>query len=276
MTNDEIKKILLDIADTKIDFTVTMTGKKSKKVNGLYYPATHEILLHNKNFRNDNELIYTAIHEYAHHKESEELLNLMGVESIYNAKSHTQKFWARFNDLLVAAEKKGYYKLDLSLSPDLEALTKRLKEDYLAKNGALMKEFGELLLKAQKLCTEAGIRYEDYIDRVLQLPRQSEKDLRKVAVMPVPTNIGYDNMKTLSKIDDDEKRTAAAADFAAGSAPVSVRQRLLGVIKKDKDDEEEGRDKLSKLHSEKARIERAIENLEDRLKIIDDAIGKLE
>ena len=67
MNNDQIKEILLSIEETDIDFTVTMSGKESKKVNGLYKPDNHEIILHNLNFKSDNQLIYTAIHEYTHH-----------------------------------------------------------------------------------------------------------------------------------------------------------------------------------------------------------------
>ena len=60
MENARIKEILMDIAPTELDFTVTQTGKESKRVNGLYSPDTHEILLHNKNFKTDNQLIYAA------------------------------------------------------------------------------------------------------------------------------------------------------------------------------------------------------------------------
>ena len=45
MTNEHIKEMLLELEKTDIDFTVTMTGKESKKVNGLYKPTTHEILI---------------------------------------------------------------------------------------------------------------------------------------------------------------------------------------------------------------------------------------
>ena len=55
MNNEQIKEMLLQIEDTKIDFTVTMSGKESKKVNGLYKPDTHEIILHNLNFKSDNQ-----------------------------------------------------------------------------------------------------------------------------------------------------------------------------------------------------------------------------
>ena len=54
MDNASIKDMLLDIQESKLEFTVTMTGKESKRVNGLYKPETREILLHNKNFKTDN------------------------------------------------------------------------------------------------------------------------------------------------------------------------------------------------------------------------------
>ena len=67
MDNARIKEILLNIKESELDFTVTQTGKESKRVNGLYKPDTHEILLHNLNFKTETELIYTAVHEYTHH-----------------------------------------------------------------------------------------------------------------------------------------------------------------------------------------------------------------
>ena len=72
MDNESIKNMLLDIQPSKLEFTVTMTGKESSRVNGLYKPETREILLHNKNFKTENELVYTAIHEYTHHLINEE------------------------------------------------------------------------------------------------------------------------------------------------------------------------------------------------------------
>ena len=50
MNQDQIKAMLLDIEESKLEFSVTLTGKESKRVNGLYKPDTCEILLHNKNF----------------------------------------------------------------------------------------------------------------------------------------------------------------------------------------------------------------------------------
>ena len=49
MTNERIKEILIDVTECSIDFSVTQTGKESKRVNGFYKPDTHEIFLHNLN-----------------------------------------------------------------------------------------------------------------------------------------------------------------------------------------------------------------------------------
>ena len=57
MNNESIKEMLLSLSECSLDFSVCMTGKESKRVNGLYKPDTHEILLHNKNFKNDNQII---------------------------------------------------------------------------------------------------------------------------------------------------------------------------------------------------------------------------
>lgn len=67
MTTEEIKNRLSKLYGCKEDFTVIMSGKVSNRVNGLYKSATHEIILHNRNFKNDNQLMYTAVHEFTHH-----------------------------------------------------------------------------------------------------------------------------------------------------------------------------------------------------------------
>ena len=100
MNQDKVKEILLSLRDTSLEFSVTFTGKESKKVNGLYKPDTKEILIHNKNFKNDNQLVYTAIHEYAHHLECEK----NGGKSS-GGRCHTNSFWACFHSLLEEAEK---------------------------------------------------------------------------------------------------------------------------------------------------------------------------
>ena len=41
MENEEIKKRLLEIEETGIEFSLVQTGKESVRVNGLYKPDTH-------------------------------------------------------------------------------------------------------------------------------------------------------------------------------------------------------------------------------------------
>src|SRR5574344_2236997 len=124
MDNEKIKEILLDVQNTDLHFTITLTGKESKKLNGLYKPDTREILLHNKNFKTDNQLIYTAVHEYAHHLINEEQIAASGGKlPVKGSKVHTQAFWVKFHALLEIAEKKGYYVMNLETSPELEELT---------------------------------------------------------------------------------------------------------------------------------------------------------
>ena len=96
MENEKIKEMLLQVCESNLDFSVVQSGKESKRVNGLYKPDTHEIILHNKNFKTDEQLVYTAVHEYTHHIIAEEQLALYGSEYLYNSKVHTQAFWARF------------------------------------------------------------------------------------------------------------------------------------------------------------------------------------
>ena len=108
MNRDQIKELLLSLENTDLDFEVIFSGKSSKKVNGLYKCETREIILHNKNFNTDNQLIYTAIHEYTHHLlyEAEAAQN-GGLKPRKYAKAHGNAFWAKFHSLLEIAEKKG-------------------------------------------------------------------------------------------------------------------------------------------------------------------------
>lgn len=267
MDNGEIKAMLLDLQETKLDFTVVQSGKESRRVNGLYKPETHEIILHNKNFKSDSGLVYTAIHEYAHHLMTEDFINNFGDTALPNARAHTQAFWAKFNELLLIAEKKKYYAL--VIPPELEKLTEEIRKNYLEKNGELMQQFGRLLEKAYELCEAADIRYEDYIDRVLCLPRSSEHDIRKIGMENVNPALGYDNMKLVASIRNPGDRSRAEKELLGGTSPVGVKSMLR---KKSADADD---DKKTRLEKEKRRIERTIEQLQKRLAFVEDALGNV-
>lgn len=270
MDNEKIKSILLELENTEIDFSVIQTGKESKRVNGFYQPDTHEIFLHNKNFSSDNQLIYTAVHEYTHHLLTVEKQKY---DSGYCSacKVHTQGFWAKFGDLLQLAEQKGYYSIGWENSPELKELTEDIKVNYLEKNGKLMQEFGKKLAKAWELCKENNIRYEDYIDRVLCLPRSAEKDIRKVGAVEVNPSIGFENMKTVASVKKKDDRANIEQEFMqGGKSPSSVREMM-----KQKARERRGDDPKTKLEKERNRLEKTIAQLTQRLEIVEESLAQL-
>lgn len=261
MNQDQIKELLLRLEDTALDFTVTMTGKKSRKVNGLYKPDSREILLHNKNFDDENQLIYTAIHEYAHHLQCE------AEGGLRSPRSHTGAFWARFHGLLEKAEKEGLYSIGFEKSDALAELTEEIRSKYLEPNGRLMQGLGELLAKAHALCREAGVRYEDYIDRVLCLPRTAAKTAVRVSSLGVNPSLGYDTMKIVAAQPTQEKRVAAEQQFFARRSPDSVKAALA-----KKAEEEDPKERLEK---EKKRLEKTIAMLSSRLEQVEQSLSNL-
>lgn len=261
MNQEKVKNLLLQIEDTSLDFSLIFSGKASKKVNGLYKPETREIVLHNKNFANDNEMIYTAIHEYTHHK----MFELKGIPR--STKHHTQEFWAMFHRLLGIAEEKGFYNIGLEEGTELEEITKRIRSVLMVEDGRIMKELGELLGRARKLCKENHVRYEDYIDRVLKLPRSTAKSMERMYVFDVDPSIGYDAMKKVSSIANPEKRKEAEALYIGENSPALVKTRL------NKKREESEKTLLEK---ERLRLERTIETMKTRLEEVKTRLIELE
>ncbi len=267
MENEKIKEMLLDLQDSQLEFSVTQTGKESTRVNGLYKVETREILLHNKNFKTENQLIYTSIHEYTHHLINEEEIAANGGRNPPNkSKSHTNYFWAKFHALLEIAEQKGYYKLELSSK--LEELTKELKTRFIEPNGKLMQEFGRKLIEAHTLCEAENVRYEDYLDRILQLPRATAASATKVGMLPEEdTTFGFDNMKVLASIKKDDERQKAQDAMKAGKSPDSV----IAMMKK----KSETADPKKKLEKEKLRLEKTINELTQRLEYVEESLANM-
>lgn len=266
MDNETIKQTLLQIQPSELDFSVIMTGKESVRVNGLYNPETREILLHNKNFSSDKNLIYTAIHEYTHHLINEEKLAESGGKLISQGRVHNAAFWSKFHMLLEKAEELGIYKIDLEESPELKEVTEKIRKEYIEVNGKLMQEFGKLLSKAHALCEKANIRYEDYLDRVLCLPRNTARDITKLGHVEVDPALGFDNMKKVASLKKAEDRQAAQEQILAGKPADTVSQLMK--TKKAEDPKE-------KLEKEKNRLEKTISALQQRLAYIEESLESL-
>lgn len=262
MNNEQIKALLLRIRPCKTEFSLTMTGKKSSRVNGLYKPDSAEILLHNKNFTNDNELVYTAIHEYAHH------LNAEARGGHLSPRAHGPEFWGLFHELLEIAEQKGLYRNLFEDGGEFEALAARIREECLQENGRLMKRMGELMIEAEELCRKHGARFEDFVDRVLGMSRVTAKATMKMSTLNLSPDLGYDGMKLVAGIRDPDARAEAEKSLLAGKSQDSIKAAL-----KKATEAEEPRDRLIQ---ERERLERSIQNLKARLKSVEEKLRGME
>ena len=251
MNQDQVKDKLLQLGKPTKEFTLIFSGKKSKKVDGLYKSDERQIILHNKNFANDNELIYTAIHEFAHHIQFTE--SSLPISS----RAHTTAFWSLFHSLLKEAEEMGLYVSIFEQKQEFVVLTRQIKEEFLQVNGNLMKDFGELLLKARGLCEKYGTSFEDYLDRILCIPRSSAKTIMRSHQFNLNPQIGFENMRTVASIPSQATREQAQEDLINGDSPDMVRMRYITAPKQ--------LDELQVLKTEKTRIEKTIRTLNTRL-----------
>lgn len=267
MNQNEVKEKLLKIEDAPMEFSLVFSGKKSSKVNGLYKPLSREIIIHNQNFAKDdagqNLLLYTAIHEYAHH------LHACSRGGSLSARAHTSEFWAIFHALLEKAEEKKIYNNVFNVSPELLKLTETIREKFLEKNGELVKEMGGQLLKAHELCTNIGVRFEDYVDRMLCIPRTAANTAIKMFQYDIAPEVGADNMRFLAGIRNGEERKAAETALIKGKSPDTVKIAVRGKEPIPQTEESQ----IERLEKEKARLERTIASLSKRL---DDVNRELE
>jgi len=255
MNQDKVKEKLLAIEDAPLEFTLVFSGKKSKKVNGLYKVQSREIIIHNRNFKTDeagqNLLLYTSIHEYAHH------LHSCSRGGTLSSRAHNSEFWAIFHALLEKAENKKIYKDVFSVSPELLKLTDVIRNKYLKNNGELVKEMGKHLLKAHDLCTGIGVRFEDYVDRMLRIPRTAANTAIKMFEYDIAPEVGADNMRFLAGIRNSDERKAAETALIKGKSPDTVK---IAVRKKSGNESP-----VERLEKEKTRLERTIASLNKRL-----------
>jgi hypothetical protein len=177
MNQDMVKERLQKLYKSSAEYTVIFSGKKNRKVNGLYKCGplikTPEIIIHDRNFvdengrQNENSLMFTAIHELAHHI----LFTEMGRKS---ARAHSQLFWATFHDLVdkAEAESEGIYK------PEIDADTQKIIDEAREisnRIAELQRQLGQVLLRAYDVCREKGLRYENVVERRAQISRASMK-----------------------------------------------------------------------------------------------------
>jgi hypothetical protein len=262
MNQDRVKAILLELADPKTEFSLIFSGKESALVNGLYKPQTREIIIHNRNFASEDQLLYTAIHEYAHHLHCERKGGLA------SGRAHTNEFWGIFHDLLVKAESMGHYRDPFDEEPEFVELTRKIRGACIAENGRVMLEFGRLMIEAQALCKKYKARFEDYVDRALGVPRSTANSAARAAAFQVDPDVGWDGMRMAAAIRDPGDRAEALEALRGGASPAAVKARFSATKPP-----EETAERLAK---EKERLERTIVNLRERLGEVERALAEIE
>ncbi len=269
MNREDVDALLRQIREPGEEFTVVFSGKRSRKVNGLYKPETREILIHNRNFAGDGELVYTAIHEYAHH------LQFTSATVPVSTRSHTTAFWALFHSLLERAQELDLYVNPFDSIPEFRELTGRIKDRFVQVNGELMKELGSLLIHAQQLCDKHGASFGDYLDRVVGLPRTGATQMMRAHTMDLDPRIGFDNMRTVGAISSAARRTLAQEALLDGKSPDTVKFRYAtsGGGQAVSDDSlgtaAPPAARVDILKREKASLERQIKRLEAKVVEID-------
>jgi hypothetical protein len=257
MNQEDVKKRLGELYKSAFDYTVIFSGKYSKLVNGLYKPAGKEIILHNKNFANDNLLLYTAIHELAHHI-------CMTEKGQKGARSHTAQFWSTFHDLLDIAEKKGIYtrvhdkKLDALIQKARE-LDKKIAE--------LQRVLGGILMEISDTCKKDGTRMEDVFERDINLSRKTLNYSIKAATICADEDCGQDIQKFLTGNKNEDIKSFIEEQHRTGKSAAQIQQGLQNI----KSEEMSTRDRLVR---EKNRIEKTIISLQKRLSDIMEEIEK--
>lgn len=263
MNQDQVKEFLLQIDDDVEEFFVIFSGKQSKKANGVYHPETREIIIHNRNFTHDAELIYTAIHEFAHHAHFTRSAVPVG------PRAHTVEFRSILHGFLQRAEEIGVYTSPFESDPDLSELTVRIRREFLVEHGRLMKRFGAVLLEAQALCARKGTRFEDYLERILSLDRSAATTLMKLEKYDIDPELGYNNMATVAAFPTVQRREEAQQKFAAGQTADMVKQSMVPARRAQDDP-------ARKLEKERNRIQRTIASLQAKLEEIEARLSNLD
>jgi hypothetical protein len=262
MTPEECKAKLLKLHECAEAFSVIFSGKKSKKANGLYLTDKREIIIHNRNFGNDEAgehlLIYTAIHELTHHIQFTEL-------NQKSVRAHTPLFYATLDDLVDVAENAGIYQMPID--EDIQKLIDEAK-DIDREMAALQRKLGQVLGQLHETCEKKGVRYEDVIARKAQISRKIEKKAKKAHALNLPEGTSADIQEAAIEERDKEK---AAAIVRAGQEGKSINQ-----AKKAAGRPVEPEDEMVRLMREKARIERTMASLGRRLEELNEQIQAKE
>jgi hypothetical protein len=263
MNQDQVKEQLQKIRPSA-DFHVVFSGKKSKKVNGLYKPESREIIIHNQNFTDNNMLLYTAIHEYAHHVHFTD-----GKHAKPSARAHTTVFWSIFHDLLDKAVSVGIYREAYRDDKELSEMAENIRDD-LHQIGELIKNIGRNLIAAAAVCAKKNVRFEDFVDRALQMNRVTARLFMKAFQLNLPASLGPDGLRLVASIRGNDERTIVSASLENGKSQDQAKAARKAEPLEPPEEMQEKR-----LKQEKVRLEKTISSLERRLEEVERELGDI-
>ena len=221
INQDRTKQILLQLQETDTDFSITFSGKRSSKVNGLYRWELHEVIIHNKNFKNDNQLIYTVIHEYSHH------IMWCKYHDIGKVPGHTNEFWSIMYNLIDKAEAQGLYKKypsDLA-KEEMQTLvgkTKKIHEQI----ASLYRELGKTIQDIRKKTEEYDVRLEDIITRECQINVRTARMAEQASVYSITEPLSQDIQQLITSQKDSIKIHSIIEGAKQGKTIYQVKEHL--------------------------------------------------
>jgi hypothetical protein len=262
MTPEQVKENLLKLYTCAEGFTLEFSGKKNRRINGLYYPVFAKIFINNRNFEEgeagDNLLFYTAMHELAHHIQHTE-------HHQHGSRCHTKLFYSILDGLADKAEKAGLYRYDAD--PQIKKLADEAAK-ISAQIAALQRSLGGVLNKLHGACLRKGVRYEDVVKRKVKLSARTERKLQKIAALGLSDGVGFETQEVIAGAKNDESRAAMIKAADEGKSVDQVKQSGSGTKTEP--------DEMGALVKEKDRINATIANLTRRLAAVVKRINLLE
>ena len=270
MNQDQVMGILKKLEPKAAPFKVIFSGKESRRAYGCYHPDGARIIIHNGNFKTENglregALLYTAVHEFAHHMHFTTAAIPVGV------RAHTREFRRIFHSLLEKAEEMSLMENPYASYPDLKNLTEEIQQKVLTTQGEQAREFGSLLIRAEALCTKHGLRFEDYVERILQFDRSTVRTIMRIPALELPPRLGYENMKLIAAERQQDRRNELTRRLLGGES----RDLAKGAVKPppSKNFEEED---MESLRREKQRLEHTIQTLQTKLHEVENRMRELK
>ena len=193
MNQDQLKESLDQLTDNR-DFTVIYTGRESLKIGGLYNLETGEILIHNRNFSTDNQIMLEAIHQLSHH--------LLFLAENQTTQRHSARFYIIYQELIKKA-----VTLSLVEDDDSKFIQKAVQKGR--EHTIFLKEYGGILIELYDYCMKKHLSFGDMLHRKLNMTETEAKSLMSMYAVDIPEDLNGDFARKVSMIKKSKDRELA-------------------------------------------------------------------